>query len=196
MHVFLLKTERGSYWIAKKVIPEKQSQLGSILQSQSVGAPAMMEISPLVVTCWMRFTFLSSVSAMKSSPLWETLMALADSRVEWIATLLTKKWSMPGTWQWMGRPAMIRTRLFSEIWSTMLLSKTYNELSKGLTARSVGHSNRTCKKNRTHTIRLQYLSGAVLPWKKNWLIGSPSHEFQQCWCYPAKFGRTVDWVLW
>ena len=31
--------------------PEKQSQLGSILQSQSVGAPEIMEISPLVDTC-------------------------------------------------------------------------------------------------------------------------------------------------
>ena len=31
--------------------PEKQSQLGSILQSQSVGAPEITDISPLVDTC-------------------------------------------------------------------------------------------------------------------------------------------------
>ena len=31
--------------------PEKQSQLGSILQSQSVGAPEIIDISPLVETC-------------------------------------------------------------------------------------------------------------------------------------------------
>lgn len=183
MQVLLLKRERGSCWIAKKVIPEKQSQLGSILQSQSVGAPAMMEISPLVVTCWMRFTFLSSVSAMKSSPLWETLMALADSRVEWIATLLTKKWSMPGTWQWMGRPAMIRTRLFSEICSTMLLSRTYNELSMGLTARSVGHSNRTYKKNRALIIMLPHLSRDVFTLKIiNSLLFLYYYWFQRHWC--------------
>lgn len=46
------------------VLPEKQSQLGSILQSQSDGVPAIMEISPLVVTCCIRLIFLSSVSAM------------------------------------------------------------------------------------------------------------------------------------
>lgn len=135
--------------------------------------------------------------AMKSSPLWETLMALADSRVEWIATLLTKKWSIPGTWQWMGRPAMIRTRLFSEICSTMLLSKTYNELSMGLTARSVGHSNRTCKKNRTHTIRLQYLSRGSFTLKEKlayWLASS--QEFQQRWCCLQSCGRMVDPVFW
>lgn len=33
--------------------PEKQSQLGSILQSQSEGAPEMTDISPLVDTCQM-----------------------------------------------------------------------------------------------------------------------------------------------
>lgn len=31
--------------------PEKQSQFGSILQSHSVGAPEMIDISPLVDTC-------------------------------------------------------------------------------------------------------------------------------------------------
>lgn len=38
-------------WRVRDDPPEKQSQLGSILQSQSVGAPEITDISPLVDTC-------------------------------------------------------------------------------------------------------------------------------------------------
>lgn len=57
-------SRRSHQEIPNIALPEKQSQFGSILQSQSDGAPAIIEISPLVVTCCIRLIFLSSVSAM------------------------------------------------------------------------------------------------------------------------------------
>lgn len=59
---------------------------------------------------------LSSVSAMYRVPRWDNAMALAASRVARTAAHLTRWWSIPGTWQWMGRPATIRTWRVSETW--------------------------------------------------------------------------------
>lgn len=56
---------------------------------------------------------------------------------------------MPGTWQCMGRPAIMLTWWFSEIRRMTLFSSTYRELSIGLMARSVGHSRRTWTQRRT-----------------------------------------------
>lgn len=61
------------------------------------------------MTCWMRLMRLSSVSAMNSVPRCDRAMALAASRVVRTAAHLTRWWSIPGTWQWMGRPATMRT---------------------------------------------------------------------------------------
>lgn len=68
------------------------------------------------LTCWMRLMRLSSVSAMYSVPRWDRAMALAASRVARTAAHFTRWWSMPGTWQWMGRPATIRTCRLSDTW--------------------------------------------------------------------------------
>lgn len=71
----------------------------------------------VIVTCWMRLMRLSSVSAMYSVPRWDSAMALAASRVARTAAHLTRWWSIPGTWQWMGRPATIRTWRLSDTWN-------------------------------------------------------------------------------
>ena len=66
------------------------------------------------LTCWTRLMRLSSVSAMYRVPRWDRAMALAASRVARTAARLTRWWSMPGTWQWMGRPATMRTWRLSD----------------------------------------------------------------------------------
>lgn len=76
-----------------------------------------------VPTCRMRFIFFSSVSAMYRTPLKDRAMAVAPSSVVWMARL-PRLYSMPGTWQCMGRPATIRTCRFSVICKTTLLSRT------------------------------------------------------------------------
>lgn len=64
--------------------PEKQSQLGSILQSQSEGAPEITDISPLVDTCHM----LKMLHAMVSSSVreddvkWQLLLRLISTGKE------------------------------------------------------------------------------------------------------------------
>ncbi|TNN70823.1 hypothetical protein EYF80_018957 [Liparis tanakae] len=56
--------------------------------------------------------------------------------------------SSPASGQWSGRPAAMLTWPLSVMRSTMLLSRTYRELSMGLTARSVGHSRITWEASR------------------------------------------------
>lgn len=89
------------------------------------------------LTCWMRLIRLSSVSAMYSVPRWDRAMALAASRVARTAAHFTRWWSMPGTWQWMGRPATIRTWRLSDTWRGEKHTPVYKERGKSATSNFV-----------------------------------------------------------
>lgn len=106
------------------VSPEKHSQLGSILQSHSLVAPAITTISPFVDTSCMRLCFRSSVSAMYKAPWWLTAIAFAPSSTDRTAVFPRITGSILAMGQWMGRPATTRTCWDSLTWSTRLLSRT------------------------------------------------------------------------